>query len=57
MPITQLIIRLFIAFITLLVLTRLMGRKEISQMTFLTLFQPYPLERSGPRLPLTQQSV
>lgn len=34
MPITQLIIRLFIAFITLLVLTRLMGRKEISQMTF-----------------------
>ncbi|MDN5386649.1 MULTISPECIES: YetF domain-containing protein [Bacillus] len=34
MPIPQLIIRLFIAFITLLVLTRLMGRKEIAQLTF-----------------------
>ena len=34
MPITELILRLAIAFITLLVLTRLMGRKEISQMTF-----------------------
>ncbi|MCG8398219.1 DUF421 domain-containing protein [Bacillus atrophaeus] len=34
MLITQLIIRLFIAFITLLVLTRLMGRKEIAQLTF-----------------------
>ncbi|PJZ00658.1 DUF421 domain-containing protein [Bacillus vallismortis] len=34
MPIPQLIIRLIIAFITLLVLTRLMGRKEIAQLTF-----------------------
>ncbi|MFT0800050.1 DUF421 domain-containing protein [Bacillus swezeyi] len=34
MLITQLIIRLFIAFITMLVLTRLMGRKEIAQLTF-----------------------
>ncbi|MHA6487193.1 YetF domain-containing protein [Bacillus cabrialesii] len=34
MSIPQLIIRLFIAFITLLVLTRLMGRKEIAQLTF-----------------------
>ncbi|MBY4605715.1 MULTISPECIES: YetF domain-containing protein [Bacillus] len=34
MLITQLIIRLIIAFITLLVLTRLMGRKEIAQLTF-----------------------
>ncbi|SFK40281.1 Uncharacterized membrane protein YcaP, DUF421 family [Halobacillus dabanensis] len=34
MSIAELIIRLVIAFITLLALTRLMGRKEISQMTF-----------------------
>lgn len=34
MPIMELIIRLAIAFITLLALTRIMGRKEISQMTF-----------------------
>ncbi|WP_238391436.1 hypothetical protein [Bacillus sp. SKDU12] len=34
MPVTQVIIRLFIAFIILLVLTRLMGRKEISQLPF-----------------------
>ena len=34
MPIAELVLRLAIAFITLLVLTRLMGRKEISQMTF-----------------------
>ncbi|WP_338450159.1 DUF421 domain-containing protein [Niallia oryzisoli] len=34
MSITELILRLAIAFITLLALTRIMGRKEISQMTF-----------------------
>lgn len=34
MSIAELILRLVIAFITLLVLTRIMGRKEISQMTF-----------------------
>ena len=34
MPIAELIFRLVIAFITLITLTRLMGRKEISQMTF-----------------------
>jgi len=34
MPIAELVLRLAIAFITLLALTRLMGRKEISQMTF-----------------------
>ena len=34
MPVAELILRLAIAFFTLLVLTRLMGRKEISQMTF-----------------------
>jgi uncharacterized membrane protein YcaP (DUF421 family) len=34
MPISELAIRLALAFITLLVLTRIMGRKEISQMTF-----------------------
>jgi uncharacterized membrane protein YcaP (DUF421 family) len=34
MPIAELVLRLAIAFITLLGLTRLMGRKEISQMTF-----------------------
>ncbi|MDQ0158944.1 YetF domain-containing protein [Alkalibacillus salilacus] len=34
MPIIELISRLAIAFITLLVLTRLMGRKEIAQLTF-----------------------
>ncbi|GLB61418.1 DUF421 domain-containing protein [Cytobacillus sp. NCCP-133] len=34
MSVTELFIRLAIAFITLLVLTRIMGRKEISQMTF-----------------------
>jgi uncharacterized membrane protein YcaP (DUF421 family) len=34
MPITELILRLVIAFGTLIILTRLMGRKEISQMTF-----------------------
>lgn len=34
MPIIELVLRLAIAFITLLALTRLMGRKEISQMTF-----------------------
>ena len=34
MPVATLVLRLAIAFITLLVLTRLMGRKEISQMTF-----------------------
>ena len=34
MSITELVLRLAIAFITLLALTRIMGRKEISQMTF-----------------------
>ncbi|MEC3883364.1 DUF421 domain-containing protein [Halobacillus sp. HZG1] len=34
MSITTLLIRLAIAFFTLLILTRIMGRKEISQMTF-----------------------
>jgi uncharacterized membrane protein YcaP (DUF421 family) len=34
MTILELVLRLAIAFITLLTLTRLMGRKEISQMTF-----------------------
>ena len=34
MPITELIFRLVIAFATLIILTRLIGRKEISQMTF-----------------------
>lgn len=34
MSITDLFIRLLIAFITLLVLTRIIGRKEISQMTY-----------------------
>ncbi|WP_079708644.1 YetF domain-containing protein [Paraliobacillus ryukyuensis] len=34
MEISELILRLAIAFITLLTLTRLMGRKEIAQMTF-----------------------
>ena len=34
MPITELILRLVIAFATLITLTRLIGRKEISQMTF-----------------------
>src|SRR4051794_13738203 len=34
MPILELVFRLAIAFITLIALTRLMGRKEISQMTF-----------------------
>jgi uncharacterized membrane protein YcaP (DUF421 family) len=33
MPITELILRLVIAFATLIILIRLMGRKEISQMT------------------------
>src|SRR5699024_2659030 len=34
MALTELLLRLAIAFMTLLVLARLMGRKEISQMTF-----------------------
>ncbi|WP_158735990.1 DUF421 domain-containing protein [Alteribacillus sp. YIM 98480] len=34
MPVSDLILRLIIAFLTLLALTRIMGRKEISQMTF-----------------------
>src|SRR4051794_34405375 len=34
MTILELVLRLAIAFITLLTLTRLIGRKEISQMTF-----------------------
>ncbi|SDI69013.1 YetF domain-containing protein [Alteribacillus bidgolensis] len=34
MPVSDLILRLVIAFLTLLALTRIMGRKEISQMTF-----------------------
>ena len=34
MSITDLFIRLLIAFITLLVLTRIIGRREISQMTY-----------------------
>jgi uncharacterized membrane protein YcaP (DUF421 family) len=34
MPISELFLRLVIAFITLIALTRIMGRKEISQMTF-----------------------
>lgn len=34
MPILELSIRITIAFLTLLLLTRIMGRKEISQMTF-----------------------
>src|SRR3954468_24618889 len=34
MPIAELIFRLVIAFATLIILTRIIGRKEISQMTF-----------------------
>ncbi|WP_370511996.1 hypothetical protein [Lysinibacillus sp. BW-2-10] len=34
MTLYELIIRLLIAFIVLFVVTRIMGRKEISQMTF-----------------------
>lgn len=34
MPIIELLLRIVLAFLTLLILTRLMGRKEISQMTF-----------------------
>lgn len=34
MPVSDLLLRLVLAFVTLLALTRLMGRKEISQMTF-----------------------
>ncbi|ASN06453.1 YetF domain-containing protein [Virgibacillus necropolis] len=34
MPLSELALRLAIAFLTLLLLTRIMGRKEISQMTF-----------------------
>jgi uncharacterized membrane protein YcaP (DUF421 family) len=34
MPLFELSLRLILAFMTLLVLTRLMGRKELSQMTF-----------------------
>jgi uncharacterized membrane protein YcaP (DUF421 family) len=34
MPVLDLILRLVLAFVTLLALTRLMGRKELSQMTF-----------------------
>jgi uncharacterized membrane protein YcaP (DUF421 family) len=34
MSVSELILRLALAFITLLALTRIMGRKEISQMTF-----------------------
>lgn len=34
MNISELLLRLVIAFITLLILTRIMGRKEIAQMTF-----------------------
>jgi uncharacterized membrane protein YcaP (DUF421 family) len=34
LQVTELVLRLSIAFITLIVLTRIMGRKEISQMTF-----------------------
>jgi uncharacterized membrane protein YcaP (DUF421 family) len=34
LQVTELVLRLSIAFITLIVLTRVMGRKEISQMTF-----------------------
>ncbi|MFC3039181.1 YetF domain-containing protein [Virgibacillus xinjiangensis] len=34
MTILELLLRILLAFVTLLILTRLMGRKEISQMTF-----------------------
>lgn len=34
MPLSELSLRLLLAFLTLLILTRVMGRKEISQMTF-----------------------
>lgn len=34
MPILELLLRIVLAFVTLLALTRLMGRKELSQMTF-----------------------
>ena len=34
MQISELVLRIIIAFLTLLILTRIMGRKEISQMTF-----------------------
>jgi len=34
MPLTDLLLRLVLAFGTLLALTRIMGRKELSQMTF-----------------------
>lgn len=43
MPITELVLRLSIAFITLLVLARLIGRKEISQIPFLILYLPFRL--------------
>ena len=34
MEVSQVLIRIFVAFVTLFTLTRIMGRKEISQMTF-----------------------
>lgn len=46
MAFTELSLRLSIVFITLLILTRLMGRKEISQLTLISYhpFQSEPLE-------------
>ena len=50
MPVAELVFRLAIAFITLLVLTRLMGRKEISQMTFFNFVSAISLGTLGASL-------
>ncbi|MFC7063329.1 YetF domain-containing protein [Halobacillus seohaensis] len=52
MPIFELIVRLAIAFLTLLLLTRLMGRKELAQMTFFNFISGIAIGSIGASLAL-----
>ncbi|WP_458414833.1 YetF domain-containing protein [Schinkia sp. CFF1] len=54
MSVSVLILRLAIAFITLLTLTRLMGRKEISQMTFYNFVSAIAIGTIGASLAIDQ---
>jgi uncharacterized membrane protein YcaP (DUF421 family) len=47
MSISDLTLRLLIAFLTLLVLTRIIGRKEISQMTYFNFISAISISNIG----------
>ncbi|WP_367946407.1 hypothetical protein [Halobacillus salinus] len=57
MPVQELIVRLLITFVTLLALTPIMGRKEISQMTFFNFVSAISIGTIGASLAINQHSV